>query len=592
MFENKDVVFGTVVACGSNNTLTVQLDNGDMGLVEAGEIGRRELNENSNLNWMIGRRYGYFAEKNDDEGFRILSGKAYENDQYEKIVSAFRAKERNVYTAHLSSTTKDGKLAFYMLAQGVNASVAVADFAYTRISSFNDIILPRELTVAIKEIDNQGRIRLYTKLAFGDFASSVERLSLVPGSVADGYVSGFVPTNCDAVVTLAPNLTVLTNRAAMGNWVKVQISRVNLEEQRLKGEITEDCGGVYKHFNFSEWCLDSYGFPAYVDIEEFECKIGPRKRGGKKTPTTSVMADEVQISYETSSMVSPFALREGEVGVRTALNGGSAKHIIFESQHGYLNENHMLAAKAVNDLKYTTAWQVQRYLHLKHGLKLTEKNLWAILNRLIKHDIIHTLRFSKDGQCSVQNILYPGATMYQAYTGSPRYLPTWAYSAEPDPAQIKCYLSANQLLLGIMHSWHNIADIENRVYIMTDSGLRIRPRHKVFAQDGEVVYLESARSNWVDGMLEKLQRYEAYLQDANEKAKVVITLEDEGSIASFVQRVADLHLSFDVLITCDLQCLPVPILQKVPACIRENETKKGGGFFSRLVSLFEEVKTA
>lgn len=592
MFENKEVVFGTVVACGSNNTLTVKLDNGEMGLVKVGEIGRRELNENSNLKWMIGRRYGYFAGAIDNEGFRMLSGKAYENDQYEEILSAFRAKERNVYTAHLSSTTKDGKLAFYTIAQGVNASVTVADFAYTRISSFNDIILPRELTVAIKEIDNQGRIRLYTKLAFGDFASSVERLSLVPGSVADGYVSGYVPTNGDAVVTLAPNLTVLTNRAAMGNWVKVQISRVNLEEQRLKGEISEDCGSVYKHFNFSEWCQDSDIFPTYVDIEEFESKIGLRNRGSKKTPTISVKTEEVQISYETSSTVSPFALREGEVGVRAALNGGSAKHIIFESQHGYLNENHMLAAKAVNDLKYTTAWQVQRYLHLKHGLKLSEKNLWAILNRLIKHDIIHTLRFSKDGQCSVQHILYPGATMYQVYTGSPRYLPTWAYSAEPDPAQIKCYLSANQLLLGIMHSWQNIEDIENRVYIMTDSGLRIRPRHKVITKEGNIVYLESARNNWVDGMLEKLQRYETYLQGVDEKAKVVITLEEEGSIDSFVHRVAELHLSFDVFVTCDLQCLPVPVLKEVPACIQENETKKGGGFFSRIISLFEEVKTA
>lgn len=589
MFGKNESVFGVVTACGNDNTLTVRLDNGETGLVAVGEIGRREVNENANFSWMINRRWGFFAGDKNDEGYWMLSGKAYEESLYQEIVRAFMAKERNVYKAHLSSVTRDGKLAFYTLAQGVNASVSLADFAYTRIESFNEIEMPRDLTVAIKEIDSKGRIRLYTKLAFGDFDFSVERLMLVPGSVAEGYVSGYVPTNGDSVVTLAPNLTILTRRAPIGRWVKVQIIRVNHEEQRLKGDIVADCEENGRKFAFGDWCLGCETFPAYVEIEDFESRIGPQNRGSQRVPAPQAEEDDIQISYETTAAFSPFALREGEVGVRSALNGGCTKHIVFEAQHGYLTEKHMMAAKAVNDLRYTTSWQVQRYLHLKYGVKISEKSLRSILNRLIKLDIIHTLHFSKDGQCSVQNILYPGATMYKEYTGSPRYLPNWSYSAEPDVAQIKCCLSANQLLLGVMHGWDNIREVENRVYIMTESGLRIRPRHKVVVEDGSVFYLESVRSNWMDDMLEKLQRYEAYLKDAQEQAKVMITLEAEGEITSFAKKVAELQLGFSVLITSDLQCLPEPVALEVPAYVRKN---KGRKFLSDIKSWFEEMKLA
>ena len=233
--------------------------------------------------------------------------------------------------------------------------------------------------------------------------------------------SGFVPSNGDAIITLAPNLTVLVNsRAAAGNWVKVQITRVDDENQRLSGQIIEDCGRTCKDSFFDRWMLDATAFPAYVDVDEFDSRVRPRTRKNENSPVSLPKDEDIQISYEMTASVSPFVTREGEVGIRAPLNGGTVKSIVFESQHGYLNERHMLAAKAVNDLKYTTAWQVQRYLHLKHGVKISEKQLWTILSRLVKLDIVHKLRFSWDGKSSTTNILYPGATLYQAYTGSPR----------------------------------------------------------------------------------------------------------------------------------------------------------------------------
>ena len=583
-FKNKEAIFGTVIACDDNNTLTVQLNNGETGVVAADEISRRETTEASNYAWMLGRCFGFIAGEVDGEGRRILSGKAYENQLYKEIVRAFQAKERNVYTARLASTTRDGKLAFYTLAQGVNASVAVNDFAFTRVRSFQDVVLPREMTVAIKEIDKLGRLRIYTKLAFGDFASSADRLSLDVGSEVEGLVTGKAQTTGEAIVSLAPNLTVLTDRAPMDSWVRVRITRLNREDRRLKGEIIGDCGEAYRHFAFERWCVGADEYPAYVDPADFERRIGPRKVEG--VAPAPAATEEIELSYELSATLSPFALRENEVALRTPLNGGTAKRILFESQQGYLNANHLMVARAVNDLKYTTSWQVQRYLHLKHGVVLGVHSLWSILNRLIKLDILHTLRLGLDGHFSSLRILYPGAQMYSIYTGSMRYLPTCAYSAEPDPALVKCHLSANQLLLGVMHSRSDVHEIENRVFINDDDGTRIRPRHKITLEDGEAIYIESARSNWLKDMLGKLGRYDAHFKGSGERARVIITLEDAEGVEAFARQVAELRLGYEVGVTSDLQCLPEPILRTIPAHARE------GGLFSRIRSFFEESMSA
>lgn len=584
---NKEAIFGTVIACDDNNNLTVQLNNGETGVVAADEIGRRAATETTNYAWMQGRCFGFIAGEVDGEGRRILSGKAYENGLYEEIVRAFQAKERNVYTARLASVTRDGKLAFYTLAQGVNASLTVSDFAFTRIRSFQDVALPREMTVAIKDVDKLGRLRIYGKLAFGDFASSVDRLSLDVGSEVEGLVTGVAQTTGEAIVSLAPNLTVLTDRAPMDSWVRLRITRLHREDRRLKGEIIGDCGDAYRHFAFDRWCVGAGEYPAYVDVDDFEGRIGPRKV--EPAAPAAAAPEETELSYELHATMSPFSLRDNEVAVRTPLNGGTAKRILFESQHGYLNENHLMVARAVNDLKYTTSWQVQRYLHLKHGVVLSERSLWSILNRLIKLDILHTLRLGLNGQFSSLRILYPGAQLYSVYTGSMRYLPTYAYSAEPDPALVKCHLSANQLLLGVMRSRSDIHEIENRVYIVDDGGTRIRPRHRLTTEDGEAIYIESARGNWQEDMLGKLGRYETHFKSTGERARVIITLEDAGAVEAFAGQVAELRLGFEVDVTSDLQCLPEPVLRTIPAHAREG---REGGLFSRIRSFFEESMSA
>lgn len=580
---NKDVVFGTIMECDQNNNLIVQLENGEIGKMAASEISRRALGDQMSCEWMVGRRHGCFAGDVDAQGYRILSGKAYEEHLYNEIVRAYRAKERNVYTARLVSVTRDGRLAFYRLAQGVNASVYVADFAYTRVQNFNEIIMPKELTVAIRDVDGNGKIQLYTKLGFGDFASNTRRMGIVPGSVVEGFVSGFVPSNGDGVVTLAPNLTVLTTRVPLGEWVKVQISRVNEAEQRLKGDIISKDVNQQRSFIYGDWCVDASEYPPYVDIQEFEGRIGPRSRTTEKP---APVEEEIQISYETTAEVSPFTVRDGEVGVRSPLKGGMAKCIVYEAQRGLLNENHMLVAKAVNDLKYTTSWQIQRYLHLRHDLALSEVSIRKIITRLIKHDIIHVLHFRTGEHQGVAHILYPGAALYQAYTGENRSLPAWAYSAAPDVAFIKGCLSSNQLLLGALHSWDSIAEVHSRVFITTDGGIRIRPRHRITEKDGSPIYLESVRKGQTDEILDKLQRYDAYVNETQERIRVMVTMETENEIAAFAKKVVEKRLSFDVMLTCDLKCLPVPVLHTVEGYVRVN---RWGGFFGRIRNMLAEA---
>ncbi len=597
MFTN-EVVFGTVTACDPDNNLTVALENGETGRVTADEIGRRELKEGVNLTWMVGRRFGYHAGEKDEQGFRLLSGKAYENAVYDDIVRRFRSGERNVYTGRLTSRTRDGKYVFYSLAQGVNGAVNVCDFSYARIADFNAVDLPQELTVVIKNVDDLGRIQLSAKPAFGSFADSVRRLDIREGSIVDGRVSGHVPSNHDAVVTLAPNLTILTNNAELGRWVKVQITRVNMEEQRLKGQIVELHDASFKPFRYEAWNAPADSLPAFIDLEAFEKSIGPRSRTA--SPVVPAAPKPIEISYETAAVSSPYALREGESCVRAPLNGSNRGRVLFESQQGYLSANHMLVAQAVNELKYTTAWQLQRFLHLKHNVVLTETTLQSILTRLTRLDIVHFLRFSLDGHVSGQHVYYPGAALMQCYTGQRRNLPDVAYTAEPDPVRIKWQLSANQLMIAMMHTHPGFKEVCSSNYFKNEEGVRVHPLHKLVTASGDVYYLESARSNWIDDSLDKLQRYSAYLTSVGEKARVMITLEDESMIPDYMSKVIALHLNIPVYLTCDLDCLPTVTATEIPAWTQD-ELSAGGsapvserrsGFLSRIRGLFKEQKTA
>lgn len=586
MPKQAEVVFGTVITCTEESDLIVQMDNGEIGFVNKQEVTRRELKKEPNFHKLVGRRLGFIVGPADEQGQYILSGKAYENQLYEDILRAFHQKERNVYKAHLVSTTQDGKLAFYTLAQGVTGSVSVTDFASTRIRSFHDISLPREMTVAIKEVDSLGRIQLYGKISFPDFLQSVEKLQLEEGSVAEGYVSSFIPSTGDAVVTLAPNLTVLTQRAASGSRVCVKIKRIYADEHCLKAELLSLCPDQYPGFCFNEWCVDASAYPSYMDIESFEERI---RKVGKRLPaakTEETKEEEVIISYQVNAEISPFAIRDNEKAERMPLSGGTAGAILFEVQHGHLTKEHMEVAKAVNTLKFSTAYQLQRFLDCSHELRLSMSKLWNILHRLIKHDIIHAMTLDPGESMTAFKVFYPGAMNYTRYTGEQRSLPTWSYSAEPDASHIKYCLSLNQLLLGLLHGWKNINQCEYRCCLQINDKVLLRPRCKISLKDGGGnIYVESARSNWLEEMLDKLKRYDLYFSEVSEQGpKVIIALEDHAAAEAFAIKVKALCLKYEVLLTSDVECLPSPATISVPAM----KVGSKESFFKKLRMVFAE----
>jgi hypothetical protein len=239
---------------------------------------------------------------------------------------------------------------------------------------------------------------------------------------------------------------------------------------------------------------------------------------------------------------------------------------------------------------------VQRYLDCRHAMRLSSGELATVIERLIRLDIVQVMKFRTEKRQLVTKILYPGAVHYRTYTGELRSIPNWEYGTEPNVERVKRQLSANQLLLGMLHAGDDIKSCDSSVYLSGEGVISIRPRHRLMREDGTEVYLESVRGGeenelW---MLGKLGRYARYLEKhADRSAQIIITMEREELIAPFAERVAALRLKYDVLLTCDLQCLPRPILYRV-----EGVANNRKGFFKVLDHIdnirgfFREVMSA
>lgn len=550
MFENQNFVFGVVVNCSEENELTVQLENGETGCVEMAQAARREFKPTARLDWMVGTRRGFCAGEMRPDGRRALSAKAYEEQLFRRIVEDYEQKRRNVYQGHLAYVSKDGTQAYYEIAQGVLAAAGICEFNRMRLSGYQQIAVPNDMPLTIKTINPYGVIRVSGVPAFGDFASNADRLQLTEGGIATGYVSG-TAYGGGVIVAFAPNLTMRVPGARVGDWVEVQIHDVNRQEQRINGRILGRKAEHPRYFDFAKWITPFEELPAYIDLREFQSRVCPRVNPVQLPEVSAAPENKLDALIREAEAETPFAVKAGETGVRRPLNHGSAHAIMAAAMNGRLNARHMAAAKAVNALKYSTQAQVREYLRLQENLDLTEAELRSVIGQLVQHDIVHVMDLMDGENPSLPGVLYPGMTNYYKYTGMSRYLPNWQYSAEPDVSMIKCALSANELLLGMLESRDDIAGCENRVYIRTEEDLRIRPRHRLTLCDGTAVYLESARSDWKDTMLEKLQRYDRYFAGTQEKAEVVITLERAEETEAYAREAAALNLKYDVYVTCD-----------------------------------------
>lgn len=579
--KNGQVIFGVVTECSPENELMVQLDNGEYGVVSADEITFREFKQTPDMKWRVGRRFGYIARRMRADGLWELSGREYEQANYDAVKDDFESRRRNVYLGKLRSVNREGDLAFYELAYGVNGCMRLTDFCQVHLNSFNDITLPRYMPVAVRNIAGRDRIAITGKVAFGDFAYGIERMELDAGSEAVCYTMPRSIPGCEVIAQLSPNVLVKCDGIPANGANRVRITGIDPEKHHVYGELMDRMTEA-GDFDYSAWIRPMDELDSWIDLAEFDNALNTVKRVRTEShrPEPPVMQpDDIEISYELNSANSPFMVRNGEKVIHEPFSGGKPYAIAMELNRGYLHDFHFKVANAVNELKYTSTYQLQRYLHLTEGLKLSEGKLRRIINRLVKHDIVGVVHFRTEDSRAIFDTLHPGV-QFRSFTGKNPRFPSFEYNQQ-DPAVIKSRLAANQLLLGVLHSWEGVAERDTFPNLMLDDGLRVRPRHKVTMEDGRVYYLDSVREDRFENMADKLRRYDRYFAVTGEKAELVVTMETEEAAGTFAKRVKELALGFDVSLTCDLKCLPAPVLQRIPAAAEARRK----GLLSRVLKM-------
>ena len=561
MADKRSQVYGVVIGCGSDGTLHVSLESGETGIVQFSEISRQTNIRRDNLERMIGWRLGFIPGSVREDGIVELSGRELEEQEYERVISDFHSRKRNIYAARLVSVTADGKLAFYRLAQGVNGALHVSQFCLCRIFSFKDIDLPRQMTVAVSGIDERGWISLSAKPAFGNFEHSVEKLALTEGGTAEGQVTSVMADGAVAVM-LAPNLTVLTDASCHvypGDRVSVKCRRIDWEQHRVKAQLMERLASGGR-FSYDEWIRPDGELEPYIDLEEFDSQIRLNKPAAAQETAPAAEQPEEPVDFTVTATRSPFSTYQNERIIREARRPSRVHDIYFETRMGYLNERHLKVASAVEELKYCSAWQVRRYLFLKEKLSFPEREIKSIVDRLVKHDIIGVLRFQSDEGSLLARVLHP-ANNYRAFCGvSPRNFGPRDFM-ESDVSSVKTRLASNQLLIGLMNGAGSVESLDTHPFLRDDEiGVRVRPRHTIVL-DGKKRYLEAVRKGWEENIIEKLRRYEALSErEKDYDSGVMVVLEEEAQAASIAEKVAELKLPFAVWLTDDLSCLPEPKL--------------------------------
>ena len=554
---------GRILSCSPiTSDLTAQLEDGTTVSIPFAEITRQTNLSPVYAERQVGRSL-YMMPLHDEAG--NWSIRAYEEAQYQSIVSHFRDHTRNVYPARFKLIAQGGKLAFYQLAQGVNGAVHVKEFSGGRLDDFTTVELPREIPVAVRDVDDQGHLVLTTKPAFGDFRETVEHLHLAAGSVVSGRVCHHFPQALG--VMLSPNVMTLTDVPAdvpPGSWVNVEITRVDFETHKIRSRLVDVA--PRQEMRYGEWIIGE--LPAYVDLEEFAGRLNVRRAEHREEEQSPRIVEPPTFTLEAEK--SPFSsFPEESLSLPPAHAFSIPPH--FQHLDGKLQD----VSEAVNTLRFATAWQLHRYLYLTEGLLIDRAKLNAQLDRLCSVGALSALRFQSGGVESKFKTYYPGAA-FETLCGHPAWLKEDGQLSETPVSRVKALLASNQLLLGMLNRFRDQATgLEAQPLLKSEkSGTALRPKHR-FTVDGQMCLLDSFRQCDLEDFAEKLSRYEQYVKDeAIENAQRYSTLED-GDLSRFTDCAQAARVSFPVFLTTDLKCLPEPVFTPV-----QPEKKR---LFSRLV---------
>ncbi len=584
--NTKSCVTAFVTACDADNNLLATCANGTRAYIPAEEATRRPSSVTINAK-MVGKALQCEVLETLADGSYKLSAKKYEESIYSEIIEALKTHTKNVYVARRLGIARSAKIAYYEIAQGVAAQVHISDLSYNRYESFLDIELPYELPLVLIEEDSYGNLRASAKFAFGDFSYNVQKLGLEPGKELEGYVSGRLPSSGHLTVQLSPNVISLLEAGTavnVGSTIKVFVSKVLPEFNKVRCQFVMDLGDAEtnKNLDLAKYVVPIEQLPEYIDMVEFENRTKP-KTGNKNT---IVRKEEPLQLLNPNIKTSPFASFPDEIVVYDRPDAtASTKKIEFEMRMSYLNDHHKLVAIALSDLHYATSYQLLHYLNLKNNVRLNERELNSILERLIKHDIIGSLHCSSQGKIWRSRIVFPGPN-FQFFTGMKSFFYPHEYMEVS--SNVKKHLSANQLLLGMLNSGETTFH-EAHAYLMCDNGtgskIRIKSRHRV-TYNNQIIYLEGLRATGHEDMVQKLRRYEKYFASTNETAKVLITLENETELLDFAAKLrTDGGYSFDIGLVTDLKTIPHPDeISWIEKVVCTNTSSKSGffrGLFAR-----------
>ena len=562
---------GLILACDPQSfSLTARLPDGSEGAIPFREITRQTNLSPEYAARQVGRTL-YMLPSSESSVYSI---RAYEEAQFERIREGFLNKKQNTYRARFKLIAPGGKLAFYQLAQGVNGAVHVKEFSCGRIDDFNHIEMPRELPVIVREIDGQGRLVLTTRPAFGTFLDAVDRLRLAPGEVVSGTVCFHFPKAVGVMLT--PNIMTLADAEQFppaGSRVQVEILRVEEETHKIRSRLIGPVDEL--PMRHADWIVD---LPeGWTDLQAFSEQVEVKKPAvedeGPKAPPEPP-------SFRLEAEKSPFSTYPSETVARETLEPVAPQAVYRQARSAHADDRLRAIAQAVEELRYSTAWQLQRYLYLRRGLLIERSKLGALLDRLCALDVIAALRFSSGGvECKFKTY-HPSRNYHCLMERNPRNFGE-ADLCEENAARVKARLAANQLLLGMMNESRGaLAEPDTHPYLFDRvSGVRVRPKH-AFQCGGSYCLLDAFRQNDLADCEEKLTRYARYFEaNPQENLQLCLVVED-AQVDAFAAAAERASLPFPVLLTTDLACLPEPRFAKTVLPQKKSRLKQ---FLDRLI---------
>lgn len=547
---------GLILSCDPHSyDLQARLDGGVVVHIPFCEITRQTNLSAEYALRQVGRTL--FMQPLSQEDPTLYSIRAYEEARFQQIRRDFLDGTRNTYPARFKLIAPGGKLAFYQLAQGVNGAVHVKEFSCGRIDDFNRIEMPRELPIIVREIDAQGRLVLTARPAFGTFDDTLRRLSLSPGSLATGTVCFHFPKAVG--VMLSPNIMTLADSDQFpptGSCVQVEILRIDASEHKIRSRLIGPSSDL--PMRHADWVVPLPG--PWTDLEAFaqavEVKKPPAENETLKPPPEPP-------TFCLEAERSPFCTYPQETITREQNAPVAPQSLYRQVRPGHTDARLSAVAQAVEELRYCTAWQLQRYLYLRNGLLIERARLNGLLERLCTLDVLSALRFSSGGvECKFKTY-HPSLNYRCLMERNPRNFGA-ADLAEANPARVKARLASNQLLLGMLNEAESSpCELDTHPYLFDrESGVRVRPKHMLTC-GGLCSLIDAFRMDDQTACEEKLARYGRYFgHNPRDNMQLCLVVEDSQQ-ETFLEVASRAGLPFPVLLTTDLRCLPAPQFETV-----------------------------